>query len=132
MGAASTSHKAIHKLLAEIEDAGIDVHGVKKATKGNPESVYDGPNITSDDDREACLGPPLSGGTAWLDQCGAARMALDAWLQGKPPDEVEQLLSRIALRSSFGPLRLSLTATSGFRRPAGRAVGGPGATAPAA
>ena len=38
--------------------------------------------------------PP--GGTPWLDQCCAARAALDAWLQGKPYDEVEHLLSRIA------------------------------------
>ena len=35
-------------------------------------------------------------------------MALDAWLQGKPSDEVDHLLSRIPLRSSFGPLRLIL------------------------
>jgi tetratricopeptide (TPR) repeat protein len=50
--------------------------------------------------------PP--GGTPWLGQCCAARAALDAWLQGKPYDEVEHLLSRIPLRSSFGPLRLIL------------------------
>src|SRR5207302_3626234 len=37
VGVASTSHKAIHKLLAEVEDAGIEVDGTKKATAGNPE-----------------------------------------------------------------------------------------------
>ncbi len=42
VGVASTSHKAIHKLLDEVEAAGIDVRGVKKATAGNPESFYDG------------------------------------------------------------------------------------------
>jgi predicted RecB family nuclease len=66
VGVASTSHKAIHKLLAEIEDAGIDIHGIKKSTTGNPESVYEGPQISSDDDRDACVAAPLSGGTAWL------------------------------------------------------------------
>jgi predicted RecB family nuclease len=66
VGVASTSHKAIHKLLAAIEDAGIDVQGVKKSTAGNPESVYVGTQITSDDGREACVAAPLSGGTAWL------------------------------------------------------------------
>jgi predicted RecB family nuclease len=77
VGVASTSHKAIHKLLAEIEDAGIDVHGVKKSTSGNPESVYEGPQITSDDDREACVAAPLSGGTAWLYSHGDFDGSLD-------------------------------------------------------
>jgi predicted RecB family nuclease len=66
VGVASTSHKAIHKLLDEIEDAGIDVQGMKKCTGGNPESVHESAHITSDTDRFACLEAPLSGGTAWL------------------------------------------------------------------
>jgi len=77
VGVASTSHKAIHKLLAEIEAAGISVHGVKKATTGNVESVYEGPHITSRDDREACLAAPLSGGTAWLYSHSDFDVALD-------------------------------------------------------
>jgi len=77
VGVASTSHKAIHKLLAEIEDAGINVRGVKKATTGNPESVYEGPKITSADDRELCLAAPLSGGTAWLYSHGDFDTSLD-------------------------------------------------------
>jgi predicted RecB family nuclease len=77
VGVASTSHKAIHKLLAEIEDAGIDVAGVKKSTGGNPESVYEGPQITSDDDRGACREAPLSGGTAWLYSHGDFDASLD-------------------------------------------------------
>jgi superfamily I DNA and/or RNA helicase len=36
------------------------------STSGNPESVYEGPHITSDDEREACAAAPLSGGTAWV------------------------------------------------------------------
>ncbi len=87
VGVASTSHKAIHKLLAEIEDAGIDVHGVKKATTGNPESVYEGPRITSDDDRDVCLAAPLSGGTAWL----YSHMDFDASLDYLFVDEAGQV-----------------------------------------
>jgi uncharacterized protein len=71
VGVASTSHRAIHKLLRDAEDAGselgIDVEGVKKATGGNPESFYrEGERITNSEDRAACLAAPLSGGTAWL------------------------------------------------------------------
>jgi predicted RecB family nuclease len=66
VGVASTSHKAIHKLLEEVEAAGIDVQGVKKMTTGNPESVHTSEHITSLDDRTACVEAPLSGGTAWL------------------------------------------------------------------
>jgi superfamily I DNA and/or RNA helicase len=39
---------------------------LRQGAAGNPESVYEGPQITSDPDRSACLGVPLSGGTAWL------------------------------------------------------------------
>jgi uncharacterized protein len=66
VGVASTSHRAIHKLLYEVEATGIEVDGVKKASTGNPESFYEGDGITSVDDREACIAAPLSGGTAWL------------------------------------------------------------------
>jgi uncharacterized protein len=66
VGVAATSHKAIHKLLAEVEAAGIDVRGVKRATTGNPESFYDGEQIDNVTAREDCLDAPLVGGTAWL------------------------------------------------------------------
>ncbi len=66
VGVASTSHKAIHKLLDEVEAAGIELNGVKKSTGGNPESVYESEHITSSDDRHGCLAAPLTGGTAWL------------------------------------------------------------------
>ena len=38
----------------------------------------------------------------------AAQAALTAWLQGEQSDDVDHLLSRIPLRSPFGPLRLLL------------------------
>jgi uncharacterized protein len=66
VGVAATSHKAIHKLLAEVEAAGIDVRGVKRATTGNPESFYEGVAIDNVTDRADCLDAPLVGGTAWL------------------------------------------------------------------
>jgi tetratricopeptide (TPR) repeat protein len=42
------------------------------------------------------------------EQSRAAHAALSAWRRGKTPDEVDQLLTRIPLRSPFGPLRLIL------------------------
>jgi predicted RecB family nuclease len=104
VGVASTSHKAIHKLLAEIEDAGIDVHGVKKSTSGNPESVYEGPQITSDDDREACVAAPLSGGTAWL----YSHADFDASLDYLFIDEAGQVSLADALAMSTGARNLIL------------------------
>ncbi|HZQ64108.1 MAG TPA: TM0106 family RecB-like putative nuclease [Gaiellaceae bacterium] len=66
VGVASTSHKAIHKLLAEVEAAGIDVEGVKKATAGNPESFYESDHIRSECERKDCLDAPLTGGTSFF------------------------------------------------------------------
>jgi predicted RecB family nuclease len=68
VGVASSSHRAIHRLLAETEAAGIAVDGLKKASTGNPESVFEGEGgrIRSTNDRAACVEAPLSGGTAWL------------------------------------------------------------------
>jgi uncharacterized protein len=77
VGVASTGHKAIHRLLEEVEAAGIAVAGVKKSTAGNPESIYEGSRITSDEDRQACLSAPLSGGTAWLYSHGDFDGSLD-------------------------------------------------------
>ena len=56
VGVASTSHKAIHKLLEEVEDGRHRRSTASRRRRaGNPESVYEGPQITSDDDRDACL-----------------------------------------------------------------------------
>ncbi len=70
VGVASTSHRAIHKLLAEVEDSaegvGLGFRGLKKASSGNPESEYEGrqvENVFSNDD---CAGAEVLGGTAWL------------------------------------------------------------------
>jgi uncharacterized protein len=66
VGVASTSHHAIHKLLEEVEAAGMSVNGLKKASDGNPESFYHGARIKSDTDRITCIEAAMSGGTAWL------------------------------------------------------------------
>ena len=50
---------------------------------------------------------PVSSET-WPEQTRAAATALQAWLQGQPADEVDRLISRIPLRSPFGPTRLIL------------------------
>jgi len=46
VGVASNSHKAIHNLLTEIEriaeERGGAIRGIKKATGGNEESVFQG------------------------------------------------------------------------------------------
>ncbi len=77
VGVASTSHKAIHKLLDEVEAGGISLEGVKKATSGNPESFYESEHITSSTERGAALDAPLAGGTAWLFAHGDFDGALD-------------------------------------------------------
>ncbi|MGH7016064.1 MAG: TM0106 family RecB-like putative nuclease, partial [Caulobacteraceae bacterium] len=51
VGVASNSHKAINELLRSIEAAAAERHlrfeGVKKASRGDHESVFDGANISS-------------------------------------------------------------------------------------
>jgi predicted RecB family nuclease len=68
VGVASTSHKAIHNLLREVEAAApAGYRGLKKKTGGNPESVYDGAWIESVG--ESDFTDPevqLVAGTAWL------------------------------------------------------------------
>ena len=69
VGVSSTSHKAIHNLLREVEAAAPPqgYRGLKKRTDGNPESVYDGAWIETV--READFADPevrLVAGTAWL------------------------------------------------------------------
>jgi predicted RecB family nuclease len=70
VGVASTSHKAIHKLLAEVEAAaaelGVEFSGLKKASGGNPESRYEGDGIGNAFRNEDCGGVDVLGGTAWL------------------------------------------------------------------
>jgi predicted RecB family nuclease len=70
VGVASTSHKAIHKLLDEVsagaDELRVEVRGCKKASGGNPESFYEGEWIENLTHVEDCLGWQLAAGTAWL------------------------------------------------------------------
>ena len=56
----------------------------------------------------AAAEPNPPGGKPWAEQSRAAQAALQAWLQGSPPEEVDRLLGGIPLRSPFGPVRLIL------------------------
>jgi predicted RecB family nuclease len=71
VGLASTSHKAIHKLLDEVvagaDELGFELRGCKKASGGNPESFYEeDERIENLTNVEECLGWPVAAGTAWL------------------------------------------------------------------
>jgi tetratricopeptide (TPR) repeat protein len=44
----------------------------------------------------------------WVEHAAAAQQSLTAWIEGKPPQEIDPLLSRIPLRSAFRALRLIL------------------------
>ena len=70
VGVASTSHRAIHKLLAEVETAaterGLPFEGVKKASRGNPESEFAGQVVENVFDNADCVDRDVVGGTAWL------------------------------------------------------------------
>ncbi len=49
-----------------------------------------------------------SGAGKWIEHAAAAQQSLTAWIEGKPSQEIDQLLSRIPLRSAFKALRLIL------------------------
>jgi predicted RecB family nuclease len=70
VGVASTSHRAIHKLLAEVESAaaerGLAFRGAKKASRGNPESEFQGLVVENVFDNADCVDRDVVGGTAWL------------------------------------------------------------------
>ncbi|MFN8175841.1 MAG: TM0106 family RecB-like putative nuclease [Solirubrobacteraceae bacterium] len=74
VGVASTSHKAINKLLAEVEEVcverGIELHGVKKFSGEGSRYERDGDRdlIVNTDQNDVALGSGhnLVGGTAWL------------------------------------------------------------------
>jgi uncharacterized protein len=69
---ASQSHKAIHKLLSAVEEAGkeegLTFRGLKKASEGNDESFYEDAFVESETDGDAFAGrdEELVAGTAWL------------------------------------------------------------------
>jgi tetratricopeptide (TPR) repeat protein len=62
-------------------------------------------------------------GAHWAELSGAARAALDAWVQGKLPEAVGVLLTAIPLRSPFGPLRVILKALAAPGEAADKALG---------
>jgi predicted RecB family nuclease len=70
VGVASTSHKAIHNLVAAVEEAAaeieLDFTGIKKASAGNPESFYEGMVVENTTDGAGCVDCDLAAGTAWL------------------------------------------------------------------
>lgn len=51
---------------------------------------------------------PGSEAGKWVEHAAAAQQSLTAWIEGREPREIDQLLSRIPLRSGFGALRLIL------------------------
>jgi uncharacterized protein len=73
VGVTSTSHRAIHNLLAEVEEfaveSGVSFRGLKKCTNGNDETVYESEAglIESVDDNTALTDHDvkLAAGTAW-------------------------------------------------------------------
>jgi predicted RecB family nuclease len=72
VGVASTSHRAIHNLLDEIEgaanEAGVHFWGLKKSTEGNDESIYESRHIQSDPHIAPFVAEAVNliAGTAWL------------------------------------------------------------------
>jgi len=57
------------------------------------------------------LAPPAdqqSEGGKWIEHARVAHQTLTAWIEGKPQQEIDLLLSRIPLRSAFRGLRLSI------------------------
>jgi predicted RecB family nuclease len=69
IGVSSTSHKAIHNLLDEVEDAVTEpFRGLKKSSGDNPESVYEGKYVESEKQIDAFRDPEvrLLAGTSWL------------------------------------------------------------------
>ncbi len=70
VGVSSNSHKAINKLLSEVEKhaevAGFHFHGAKKGNKDAPETEYNGANIaTIFDSKDANPAHRLVGGTVF-------------------------------------------------------------------
>jgi hypothetical protein len=86
VGVGATSHKAIHNLLAEVEqvahERGVPFAGLKKGSKDHPESLYDDGRyiLTSTDNDD--FPPPradvqLIAGTSWLFAREAMRDSVD-------------------------------------------------------
>ena len=86
VGVAATSHKAIHNLVAEVEDVaddeGVPFVGLKKGSKDHPDSHYeDGRYVHTSIDNDDFSGPladvQLIAGTSWLFAREEMRGAVD-------------------------------------------------------
>ena len=93
VGVASNSHKAIHKLLEEVDDLAQKNNfiytGVKRCSADNPSTMYDSINFTNISDRKTAVQSPcqLLAGTAWL----FADEALDQTIDTLFVDEAGQV-----------------------------------------
>jgi uncharacterized protein len=93
VGVAATSHKAIHNLLDEVEEAakdeGVAFRGLKKASQGNDESFYAGASIASVEEVADLVASDvlLFAGTAWL----FAHHDLDGFVDTLVIDEAGQV-----------------------------------------
>jgi uncharacterized protein len=91
VGICAPSHKAIHKLLGEVEDVAeaedFAFRGIKRGD--DEESAYEGPFVTTSNDLELCLDPEvqLVAGTSWLH----AREEMDSTLAYLFVDEAGQV-----------------------------------------
>lgn len=74
IGVTSNSHKAIHNLLEKVEsvaaEKGVQFHGIKKATSGNDETIFDGQFIRSETKTDNMspnknMSADIFAGTAW-------------------------------------------------------------------
>jgi AAA domain/RNase_H superfamily len=63
VGVASQSHKAIHNVLDAID---VPFIGKKKASGGNPESMYEGAHVENVTDNADVVDCDVAAGTAWL------------------------------------------------------------------
>lgn len=101
VGVAATSHKAIHNLLEQVEEAAAGPFGgVKKSSEDNPESRYESAAIRSEDSKAAIAGArhDLIAGTAWLWADADMRGAVDVLLI----DEAGQVSLADAIAMSQG------------------------------
>lgn len=106
VGVAATAHKAIAKLLDDIEEASgeiaVSFRGLKKESADNPDSRYESDHIESSAKKEAFPGDreehQLLAGTPWLWARGGMREAVDVLFV----DEAGQVALADALAMSHG------------------------------
>ncbi|MDQ3874441.1 MAG: TM0106 family RecB-like putative nuclease, partial [Actinomycetota bacterium] len=110
VGVSATSHKAIHNLLDEVEEAAAEARrgfrGLKKCSADNAESTYEGRFVESEAALEPFLDPDvrLLAGTAWL----FAREELDGQLDYLFVDEAGQVSLADALATGTSARNLVL------------------------